>query len=203
MELKGSKDSWVDAYWVEQAKNGDRNAFSELLDRYYAGVYQWIRALVSSDQEAEDLSIESFTKAFINIASYRKEYAFSTWLFRIAKNHCIDYMRRNKHPLMFTDQFYILENSLESCVDNINETPETILVKQQTGQAVQKVVNDLNPHYSKLIQLRYFHDYSYVEISKALNLSVDMIKVQLFRAKKRLKIMVQKEDFKKSIGFEM
>ncbi|MDC1107386.1 sigma-70 family RNA polymerase sigma factor [Prolixibacteraceae bacterium] len=203
MELNLTKEIHLDQIWVERALNGSSVAYSELLQRHYGSVYQWVKTIVPSDQEAEDLSIESFTKAFLNLSSYNKEYAFSTWIFRIAKNHSIDYLRKRSLPLTFTDKPYLLEQGMHQSLLDFSETPETILHKQDFTCAVHGMVSCLSPQYSKLIELRYFHDYSYDEISKALNLSVDIIKVQLFRAKKRLRTLVDKDDVRKNLDFEI
>ncbi|QZT36485.1 sigma-70 family RNA polymerase sigma factor [Halosquirtibacter xylanolyticus] len=203
MELSAEKELNCDHIWVVKALAGSSVAYAELLQRHYGPVYQWVRSAVLSDQEAEDISIEAFTKAFLNLSSYNKEYAFSTWIFRIAKNHCIDYLRKRSLPLTFTDQAYLLEQGMHQSFSENSETPETILHKRDFTCAVHGMVACLSPQYSKLIELRYFHDYSYEEISKALNLSVDIIKVQLFRAKKRLRVLVDKDGGRNSLGFEI
>ncbi|QZE13521.1 sigma-70 family RNA polymerase sigma factor [Halosquirtibacter laminarini] len=203
MELRGKEKKNKDLFWIGKALEGKAEGYNYLLEYYYPQLYVCLRAMVNSDQEAEDLTIESLTKAFNSLPSYDKSYAFSTWIYRIARNHCIDYCRKRELPLMFTDKHYLLNAKADVRPSGYMETPETILLRQDMVIAVRDLVQKLSPHYCKLITLRYFHDYSYDELSKALNLSVDIIKVQLFRAKKRLKMLVDKEEFKKCIAFDI
>jgi RNA polymerase sigma factor (sigma-70 family) len=179
-----------DLVLVDQAIAGDQKAYAELLDRYKDAIYFMLLKMVNNKSDAEDLTIEAFGKAFKNIHQYTPNYAFSTWLFKIATNNCIDFIRKKKANLISID--HTIEDqegpvsSPTAHLQSSNLDPEEQLIKEQNIQLIQEVVGKLKPRYRKLIELRYFKEYSYEEIAEELNLPIGTVKAQLFRARELL-----------------
>ncbi len=173
---------------VEKAKLGDQKAFADLLGRYRDAIYFMLIKMVNNPSDAEDLTIEAFGKAFKNIGQYTPNYAFSTWLFKIATNNCIDFIRRKRANTVSLDQTIDDEDSYSpsAIIASDSPTPETHLINQQKVLMLREVVGNLKPRYRKLVELRYFKEYSYEEISKELDLPIGTVKAQLFRARELL-----------------
>jgi RNA polymerase sigma factor (sigma-70 family) len=173
-----------DLILVEQARGGNEKAFANLLNRYRDSIYYMLLKMVNNSSDAEDLTIEAFGKAFRNIDSYTPNFAFSTWLFKIATNNCIDFIRRKQSSPS------IIDHSQADDMDNItvniqSDTPdpeEALIIRQRVAN-LREIVSQLKPRYRSLIELRFFKEYSYEEISEELNLPIGTVKAQLFRAK--------------------
>jgi RNA polymerase sigma factor (sigma-70 family) len=176
---------------VKKALNGDEKAFADLLDKYYDSIYFLLLKKTNSEFDAEDLTMETFGKAFNSLHQYRPVYAFSTWLFRIAINNCIDYVRKKKTR----------PQTLEACSDNpdgdvytivsSNLNPEDSIIKKQKANIVNELVKSLKPRYAKLIELRYYKEYSYEEIAEEMQIPLGTVKAQLYRARELLYPLVQ------------
>jgi RNA polymerase sigma-70 factor (ECF subfamily) len=172
-----------DLLLVNQAKLGDEKAFASLMNRYRDSIYYMLLKMVNNPSDAEDLTIEAFGKAFRNIESYTPRFAFSTWLFKIATNNCVDFIR--KKQLTPTPLDHIQEN-LDNATVNIQSDlpdPEETLIIHQKITNLKEIINQLKPQYKSLIELRYYKEYSYEEISSELNLPIGTVKAQLYRAK--------------------
>ncbi len=165
-----------------EAINGDERAYEKLLSRYRDMVYYTVLRMINNKQDAEDLTIESFAKAFIHIDQYKPTYAFSTWLFKIATNNCIDYFRR-KNAKSKSSEKQELEEGMDGLIDKADIGPEKNLIKKQRKEFVIKILTELNPDYKKFIELRYYKEYSYDEIAKTLNIPIGTVKAKLYRAK--------------------
>ena len=175
-----------DLILVEQAKMGDEKAFSSLLNRYRDSIYFMLLKMVNNTSDAEDLPIEAFGKAFRFIDSFTPEYAFSTWLFRIATNNCIDFIRKKQLSPPPIDQ---AQEDVDNMTVNIQSDlpdPEERLINAQETAVLREIVSQLKPRYRKLIELRYFKEYSYEEIAAEMNLPIGTVKARLFRAKSLL-----------------
>jgi RNA polymerase sigma factor (sigma-70 family) len=185
-----SEKAKFDLVLVDQAIAGDQKAYAELLDRYKDAIYFMLLKMVNNKSDAEDLTIEAFGKAFKNIQQYTPNYAFSTWLFKIATNNCIDFIRKKKANLISIDHTNEdQEGPITSPTANLqssNLDPEEQLIKEQNIRLIQEVVGKLKPRYRKLIELRYFKEYSYEEIAEELGLPIGTVKAQLFRARELL-----------------
>ena len=173
-----------DLVLVELAKEGDQRAFAILLNRYRDSIYFMLLKMVNNAADAEDLTIEAFGKAFRNLSHYTPAFAFSTWLFKIATNNCIDFIRKKQGSPSIIDQGPD-EDSENYTVNLPSDTPdpEESLINRQKINALRDIVNQLKPNYRALIELRYFREYSYEEISEELNIPIGTVKAQLFRAK--------------------
>jgi RNA polymerase sigma factor (sigma-70 family) len=168
---------------VEEARRGNEKAFASLMNRYRDSIYFMLLKMVNNAYDAEDLTIEAFGKAFRNLDLYTPKFAFSTWLFKIATNNCVDFIRKKQ---LFPTPFDNLQDSLDNVTVNIQSDlpdPEESLINRQKIDALKNVVRQLKPRYRALIELRYYKEYSYEEISSELNLPIGTVKAQLFRAK--------------------
>ena len=172
---------------VLKAKDGSQNAYALLLSRYWDSIYFMLLKMVHNKDDAEDLTIEAFGKAFKNLNHYEPEFAFSTWLFKIANNNAIDFIRRQKGrsvPIDNPGNNPNDENPLQLPTDLPD--PEEELIRKQKAILLKTVVDQLKPRYSRLVKLRYYQEYSYEEIAKELQLPLGTVKAQLFRAKELL-----------------
>ncbi|MCK5169615.1 MAG: sigma-70 family RNA polymerase sigma factor [Bacteroidales bacterium] len=173
---------------VKLAIAGDEKAYAELLDRYKDAIYYMLLKMVNNKSDAEDLTIEAFGKAFKNIAQYTPNYAFSTWLFKIATNNCIDFIRKKRGNTISLIQSIDYEDNLtpSSTIQSDTLDPEESLIGKQKIKMMRDVVGKLKPRYKTLVELRYFREFSYDEISKELDLPIGTVKAQLFRARELL-----------------
>jgi len=172
-----------DLILVEQARGGDQKAFASLLNRYRDSIYFMLLKMVNNASDADDLTIEAFGKAFRNLESYTPNFAFSTWLFKIATNNCIDFIRKKQSSPSIIDQGPDEIDTYTINIQSDTPDPEETLINHQKFAQLREVVDMLKPRYKTLIELRYFKEYSYEEISKELQLPIGTIKAQLFRAK--------------------
>ncbi len=181
-----SSKAQLDAELVQQAVDGDQKAYAELLDRYRDAIYFMLLKMVNNTSDAEDLTIEAFGKAFKNIKQYTTNFAFSTWLFKIASNNAIDFMRKKKLNNVSIDDTLRDTESVPINIRSEQPTPEESLISEQKILLLRSVVAKLKPRYRKLVELRYFYEYSYEEISEEMDLPIGTVKAQLFRARELL-----------------
>ena len=185
-----SENARRDVDLVIAARSGDQKAFAQLMKRYKDAIYFMLLKMVNNKTDAEDLAIEAFGKAFSNIHQYEPQFAFSTWLFRIASNNAIDHMRKKKavtvplEPIVGNDKSIGIEYNYNIRTDS--DTPEEAFIKEQNAKLLRKAVSSLKPRYRTLLELRYFKEYSYAEIAEELNLPLGTVKVQLFRSREML-----------------
>lgn len=177
----------------EAVQNNDEKAYAKLLQRYKRPVYHMILKMVRNVDDAEDLTIESFAKAFRSLHKFKKDFTFSTWLFRIATNNTIDQIRKKKLNTMSIDNTFTDDNgdgiSIEVEDENLNPQEETI--KTQKAELIQVFVDKLPPKYQKLVRLRYFNELSYEEIAVELEAPLGTVKAQLHRARELMFEMVK------------
>lgn len=188
-----SEKASTDYYLVKAAINGDDQAYAELLGRYKDSIYFMLLKMVNNSIDAEDLTIEAFSKAFKNIEQYSPKFAFSTWLFKIATNNCIDFLRKKRCITVSIDN----ESSDINSGSNISFksktlNPEEQLMKEQKHILVREIVQKLKPRYKRLVELRYFKELSYEEISKELDIPLGTVKAQLFRSRELLQNILLK-----------
>jgi RNA polymerase sigma factor (sigma-70 family) len=177
---------------VRAALNEDEKAFAKLLARYKDTIYFMLLKMVNNKSDAEDLTLEAFGKAFNNLHQYSPHYAFSTWLFKIASNNCIDFLRKKRGIFVSiepgSESSETDSQSLRLKSKDLN--PEEKLIRKQKAVLLRKVVRRLKPRYQVLVELRYFKEYSYEEIARELNLPLGTVKAQLFRARELLFKMI-------------
>ncbi|MEO6521628.1 MAG: sigma-70 family RNA polymerase sigma factor [Mucilaginibacter sp.] len=169
---------------VGRAREGDQKAYADLMHRYKDSIYFMALKMVNNKEDAMDLTVETFAKAFEKLDKYQPEYAFSTWLFRVATNNCIDFIRKKK--LNTTSINGMVDDDgddrpLQIKSDTLN--PEEVSMKREQTQLLKLLIDSLPPRYRNLIVLRYFDELSYEEISEQLDLPLGTVKAQLFRAR--------------------
>lgn len=187
---KGKKDLML----VAMAQQGKQDAFAELMDRYRDSVYFMVLKMVRNADDADDLTIEAFGKAFHRINQYSPSFAFSTWLFKIASNNCIDFIRKKKVQLTSIDATRETEDGGVIRIDlrDSDPDPEEHIIRSQKIKLMRNLVEKLKPRYRVLIEKRYFDELSYEEIAEEMNLPLGTVKAQLFRAREFLLEMMEK-----------
>mgnify|MGYP003650585139 FL=1 len=196
MELKKqfSDKALKDFKLIDHAVNdGDEQSYAELMDRYKRPVYHMVLKMVRNIDDAEDLTMEAFAKAFKNLHKFKKDYTFSTWLFRIATNNAIDFIRKKKLDTFSLNTSFKDDGGEPVNIDvedgNLNPQEETI--KDQKIELVQMFVTKLPPKYQRLVRLRYFDELSYDEIAKTLDAPLGTVKAQLHRARELMYDLVK------------
>ena len=173
-------------------ETGDPKAYAELMKLYRDPLYFMIYEKISDQDVAKDLTIESLGKAFKKLHLYKPDFTFSTWLFTVARNHCIDYLRKKKLPTFSIDKMMVNDDGRKSNFDleSKDPNPEQILMKKQRIKILRRIVDQLKPKYRDLVKLRYFKEYSYEEVAQELDLPLGTVKAQLHRSRDQLfKIM--------------
>lgn len=181
---KGQRDFIL----IQRAVNeSDQQAYTDLHKHYRDSLYYMMLKMTGDPTDAEDLTIEAFGKAFKNLKQYTPDYAFSTWLFKIATNNCIDFLRKKSKidPAISIDRDDEQYHATTQ-IATPNLDPEETYIKDQKIELMRNVVQQLKPHYRILVELRYFKEYSYEEIVDELELPIGTVKAQLFRARDRL-----------------
>jgi RNA polymerase sigma factor (sigma-70 family) len=189
-----SQKALEDFNLIDQAtKRNDEQAYAELMKRYKKPVYHMILKMVRNVDDAEDLTIEAFAKAFKNLKRFKKDYTFSTWLFRIATNNAIDFIRKKKLETMSLDTSF-QDDSGENITIDVQDrglNPQEEAIKSQKIELVRVFVDKLPPKYQRLVKLRYFQELSYEEIAKELDAPLGTVKAQLHRARELMYDLVK------------
>lgn len=181
----------TDRELIKKALSKDQKAYSRLLSRYRDNIFYYILKMVGNKTDANDLTIETFDKAFQNLDKYNDQYAFSTWIYKIARNSTIDFVRKRKLNTLHInygsdEESSVNENTLQSGIPD----PEQNLIQHQERKLLMNHINALKPKYRRLIELRYIKEYAYEEIAQELGLPLGTVKTQLFRAKNMLAEMM-------------
>jgi RNA polymerase sigma-70 factor (ECF subfamily) len=186
-EGKAKLKKLSDIELVKQALNGNDSAYTELMNRYKKKVEIIVSRLVKKEFDVEDLVQEIFTKAFTSLSTFKSEFSFSTWLYKIATNHCIDHIRKRKISTYSLDEELELEEDMvHREIPDWSKTPDYELLRKEKNEIIHQAINSLPEHYRKVIILRHFEDKSYEEIAKELKLPIGTVKVHLFRARELL-----------------
>ncbi len=175
---------------IKRAKKNEQKAFNYLLDQFWDDVYGFQLKRIENENDAEDITIQTFSKAFDRIDTFDENYKFKTWLITISKNVHIDLMRKEKNSITQT-----MSNDDKSIYQILDESPspEDKIITEQHLAKLLRDVKKLKPHYQEVINLRYFQELSYKEISKELKAPINNIKVKLLRAKKLLAEIIQQK----------
>jgi len=176
---------------IHKAKEGDQISFKFLLDTYWSYVYNYQLKNIENENDAEDITIQTFSKAFDKIDSYDDNYQFNTWLISISKNVYIDILRKRKNKIQTQNNADAIEEAIKIIDDA--PSPEDKLIKEQNLEQLLRDIKKLKPKYQEVIQLRFFQELSYKEISEQLEQPITNIKVKLLRAKKLLSEIIIKK----------
>ena len=172
----------------------DQAAYAELMERYRESIYYMLLKMVNNPDDADDLTIEAFGKAFSRLKQYQPNYAFSTWMFKIASNNCIDFIRKERKKRTMSIDTGLRNEDGENVTYDIESDardPEEEMQRNQRMKAMRQVVDKLKPRYKQLVILRYFKEYSYDEIAQELDLPLGTVKAQLFRARDFLQTLMK------------
>jgi RNA polymerase sigma-70 factor (ECF subfamily) len=175
---------------IQKAKQGNQIAFSTLLDTFWNDVYGFQLLRTKNENDAEDITIRTFSRAFDKIDTYDDTYEFKTWLITISKNLHVDLIRKRKRS--FLDEMESKGDEVKKVLDETPTVEDRLITEQNLANLLQDI-KKLKPHYQKVINLRYFNELSYADIAKELNEPVNNIKVKLLRAKKLLAEIIKKK----------
>lgn len=178
--------------------DGDQRAYADLMRMYKEPIYLLLLKMTNNPTEADDLTMEAFGKAFASLHLYTPTHAFSTWLFSIATNNCVDFIRKKRLQTIYLDDIRTKSEGevYEYPIPSEGDNPEENIIHEQRVQILREVVRQLKPRYRKLVEMRYFEEMSYEEIAEELDMPLGTVKVQLFRARDLLyNILVTKKEF--------
>ena len=184
---------------VTLAQKGDQKAYVELLEYYRDSIFYMLLKMVRIETDAEDLTIEAFTKAFKNLDYYTPTYAFSTWLFKIASNNAIDFLRRKKaeeKTISIDKEITINHQKIPNPLTIASDSPdpEEKLINSQEEKYIHSLIQKLHPNYKNIIQLRYYDELSYNEIADQLDIPLGTVKARLFRSRELLLGILKKNE---------
>lgn len=176
------KDTRLISKHITGAKNGKQVSFNFLLDQFWSNVYYYLVKKTKNDNDAEDIAIQAFSKAFEKIESFNEEYHFKTWLIAISKNVYLDFLRKEKATISITEE---KEEEAYDIIDD-SPSPEDKIITEQNLAKLLKNIKQLKPKYQEVINLRYFQELSYKEIAEVIDAPINNVKVKILRAKKLL-----------------
>ena len=177
----------TDSELISQAKRGEGKAYDKLLNKYRNSVYNLVFRMVRDVQEAEDLTQEAFIKAFNSLAQFNEEYAFSTWLYKIATNNCIDFFRKRKLQTLSLDKpIQYKDSEIQQEIPDTDLNPEKTILAKERSAIIREAIDTLPEKYHSAIVLRHSEEKSYEEIAEILNLPIGTVKARIFRAREML-----------------
>lgn len=182
-----SDSSLEDETLVRQALEGDEDSYKQLVEKYERALYFHILKMISDREQVEDLVQESFVKAFDNLDTYNTSYAFSTWLYRIATNHTIDYLRKKKlQTLSINEPVKTKEGNMKMQLRDHSASTDRKIIKKQRQKIVRNAIEALPEKYRRVIRLRHMEEKSYKEIAEELDMPLGTVKAHIFRARELL-----------------
>jgi len=169
-------------------ETGDPEAYNKLMKLYRDPIYFMLYEKINNQEVAKDLTIEALGKAFHKLHLYTPDFAFSTWLYTVARNHCIDYLRKNKLPTVSIEKMIVDDKGKRNSFDIVSKEldPSEKLEKKQRVAILRRIIQKLKPKYRDLVKLRYFKELSYEEISEIQNIPLGTVKAQLHRSREQL-----------------
>lgn len=182
-----SQSSLEDDVLVEQAIGGDESAYKKLTEKYRKALHFHILKMIKNRNQIEDLVQEVFVKAFDNLSSYNTNYAFSTWIYRIATNHTIDYLRKKKlQTLSINEPVKTKSGEMEMQLRDESAEADRNIIRKQRQKMVQNAIKDLPEKYRKVIEMRHMEEKTYQEIAELLDIPLGTVKAHIFRARELL-----------------
>lgn len=187
-----SENAKKDFFLVEEAKKGNQKAYAELMQHYKDSIFFMALKMLNNRDDANDVTVSTFGKAFENLEKYKSDFAFSTWLFKIGTNNCIDFIRKRKMQTVSINSFYSDDDKmLDIKSDSLN--PEEKTIKKQQNELLKELIDTLPPRYQNLVKLRYYDEKSYEEIAVELEIPLGTVKARLFRAKDLLSVIIKRK----------
>lgn len=178
----------VNSELIKKAIEGDESAYKNLLENYRGAIYNLLYKMVRNKEETEDLVQEAFMKAFKALPSFNEEYAFSTWLYKIAVNNCIDHMRKKKlQTYSINKPVQSKDGELDREFPDTSMSPDKSILSEERASIIETAIDELPENYKTAIILRHSEEKSYEEISKILNIPLGTVKARIFRAREMLK----------------
>ena len=179
-----SQSSEQDRELVEQALQGSQSAYNALMEKYRNALIRHVQRMVRQQGEVDDLVQECFIKAFSALNSYSTDYAFSTWLYKIATNHTIDFLRKKKLSTMSIDRpIQTKDGEVEYELPDVSYRPDRHIVEDERRELIQEAISQLPQKYNRVIVMRHQQEKSYEEIARELNLPLGTVKEHIFRAR--------------------
>ena len=174
---------------------GDQRAYADLMRFYREPIYLMLLRMTHSPVDADDLTIETFGKAFCQLHTYTPQNTFSTWLFSIASNNGIDYIRRQHMEVVSLNNISVRneDDQYEVPLPADTPNPEEALIGEQRTVLLREVVEQLKPRYKRIVKMRYFEELSYEEIAQQLRLPLGTVKIQLRRARMLLAEIIKSQ----------
>lgn len=174
----------TDQQLVEQVLGGDSVAFEHLFNRYRDSIYQlYMQRTGGNGDDTDDLLQEAFVKAYLNLHRYKPDYTFGQWIYTIARNTFIDYVRRKRDDMVSIDKTSDSSGTLPAYNA---PSPEESLINDQNRDQLEAFILRMTPRYRQLIELRFFREFSYEEIAAELGLPMGTVKTQIHRAREQL-----------------
>jgi RNA polymerase sigma factor (sigma-70 family) len=184
-------DRQADLKTIRRCKRGEEAAFAEILARYRSAIYNLCWRMVRNDEDAHDLAQEVFIKVFRLLDRYDEQYAFSSWLFRIATNHCIDHLRRQRLRFLSVERDGGAgDEEAEMQIPSDGPQPDVVLQRREALERLEEVIADLPPHYRVITLLRHDQQLSYEEIAETLQLPLGTVKARIHRARNMIQQML-------------
>ncbi|KAA3613781.1 MAG: RNA polymerase subunit sigma-24 [Calditrichaeota bacterium] len=178
----------IDSAVIASALEGNEDAYAQILARYRGPLFHMLFKMVHSKEEAEDLTQEAFIKAFRALASFNEEYAFSTWLYKIAANNCIDYLRKKRlQTFSYNKPIASKDGELQREYADENEATDKPMLDTEKTHMINLAIEDLPPKYKLAIELRHKEELSYEDIAEKLDIPLGTVKARIFRAREMLK----------------
>ncbi|HPF35944.1 sigma-70 family RNA polymerase sigma factor [bacterium] len=189
-------DRHEDLKLIRRCKRGEEAAFAELLARYRNAIYGLCFRMTRRSEDARDLAQEVFIKVFSLLDRYDETYAFSSWIFRIATNHCIDHLRRNRLKFLSLDGYTDAEgDEIEMQIPHQGPQPDRVLMNREAMERLEEVVDDLPPHYRAIILLRHDQELAYEEIAQIMDLPLGTVKARIHRARNLVMKMLKERSY--------
>ena len=182
-----SKSKIEDVALIDEALSGDQAAFEKLMNKYYQHIYNLIYKMIFRKEDVEDLTQEAFIKAFNSLENFDRQFAFSTWLYKIATNNCIDYLRKKKLSTFSIDKEIQSEDSdFKFEIPDTEYVPDNRIIEEQRKKIIDEAIESLPEKYKRVIVLRHKKEMEYEEIAEKLELPLGTVKAHIFRGRELL-----------------
>lgn len=182
-----SKSKIEDIALIDEALQGNQTAFEKLMNKYYQHIYNLIYKMIFKKEDVEDLTQEAFIKAFNSLQNFDRQFAFSTWLYKIATNNSIDYLRKKKLSTFSIDKEIASEDSdFKFEIPDTEYVPDNKIIEEERKKIIDEAIESLPDKYKKVIVLRHKNEMEYEEIAEKLELPLGTVKAHIFRGRELL-----------------